>query len=425
MARDEYSFTPEHKEELMGRTIRRAGEMRASERRRRRAVRASSGAVLVLLVAGGAIAFSLSGSSGKGGTTTPAGGPHTGAAATSTTTTSTIPPSHTKAEAIGPDFSPISFTAVSLDQWWVLGSVSCASGSCPQLLETTDGGTSFAVVGAPAGIDVQQGVLGGVRFGDATHGWAFGPGLWSTSNGGYSWTKVPVAGTVKDVEAGDGRAYALVCTTSSCSEMELLSAPISGGSFTKVSLPETLTEGASMSITGSTVLVSNGPASSGSKPVDFLVSTDGGSQFTAEASPCYAGLGGRAVTTVNGSSALWAACPTGMMAEGMISGDLGKSWSALTAGIEFTNDLQIAPVSASVALVGPYGDSAGLGLTTNGGKSFTKVLSGPSGSVVLWVAYSDSTRAYCLLSGGSSPGGDELMASNDGGSSWYRVQFAS
>jgi hypothetical protein len=53
-----------------------------------------------------------------------------------------------------------------------------------------------------------------VRFADAANGWAFGPGLWVTHNGGASWRQLSTRGqTVTSLEAADGRAVAVFATT--------------------------------------------------------------------------------------------------------------------------------------------------------------------------------------------------------------------
>ncbi len=61
----------------------------------------------------------------------------------------------------------------------------------------------------PAGPSGATGVSA-IRFLNDTYGWAFGPELWATSDGGTTWSQVTTSGArVTDLETSGGRAYAL------------------------------------------------------------------------------------------------------------------------------------------------------------------------------------------------------------------------
>ena len=77
-----------------------------------------------------------------------------------------------------------------------------------------------------------------IRFLNLNDGWAFGPGLWATHNGGQTWTQVATNGLrVTDLETVGARVFALFasCTGSGaafaggCTSFTLYSAPASGG----------------------------------------------------------------------------------------------------------------------------------------------------------------------------------------------------
>lgn len=413
---------PHQRDEMLRRTLERAGELRARQQRRHQMLRTVPAVALVLVLTAGVATVIVTATSSNGHRPkTSATNPSSVTSTTSPASTTTTPPSTTMQKAVLPlnlkGFDPISFTAVSLDRWWVLGSVSCSRGRCPVMLATSNGGASFTRVAAPSGISVSFGTTSGVRFVTASDGWAFGPGLWSTTDGGDSWKAHATPGTTTDVEAGDGRVFGLACSHDSCS---LFSPNSSGFAVLKTGLKA----GASLSVSGPTVVVSNGPASStGDKPVTFLVSSSGGKGFTFRGSPCYPGLGGRAFVAISGGGDLWAACPTGMMAQAKRSENDGRTWSAITGAVEFSNGLGIAPVSAKTALVWPYANSDALGLTTNGGASFRTSLKAPSGGVVLWAGFSDPSRAYCLIATSSSSYSNELWESSNSARSWHRVTF--
>jgi hypothetical protein len=325
-------------------------------------------------------------------------------------------------------FDPLSFSAVSLQKWWVLGSIPCDKVQrCPVILRTTDGGIHFERVAAPNLGSVGTGpMVSGVRFANGSQGWVFGPGLWSTDNGGATWEEQGVSGLVVDVEAGDGVAYALVCATrsTSCPTMDLLRSGAPGGSWKKVNLPAPLFVGSELAVQGSHVYITNGVGDQqGEQGSSLLISTDGGRHFVVEQSGCFAGLGGRVQPAISGGGILWESCPTGMMAEARRSNDDGETWHVLAKYL-FSNGLSFAAASATTALVWPSPPSGGLALTTDGGSTLRTVFRGPAGSDLFWAGYSDPWRAYLLIATNTFPYAGQLWKSSDGGAIWSQVHFA-
>jgi hypothetical protein len=111
-----------------------------------------------------------------------------------------------------PDYVPSSVTWDSLSTGWVLGPAGtpghCANANpdvCTSIARTDDGGQTWHGVPAPPTTGVT-----GLRFLNATYGWAYGPQLWATDDGGDHWHQV-ATGTlsVPQLETINGRAYAL------------------------------------------------------------------------------------------------------------------------------------------------------------------------------------------------------------------------
>ena len=112
-----------------------------------------------------------------------------------------------------PNFTPSSVTWDSLSTGWVLGPAGtpgkCGaqqdSSVCTSVAVTHDGGQTWSGVPAPTTTGVSD-----LRFLNQTDGWAFGPQLWATDDGGDHWHLV-VTGTssVPQLETINGRAYAL------------------------------------------------------------------------------------------------------------------------------------------------------------------------------------------------------------------------
>ena len=94
----------------------------------------------------------------------------------------------------------------------------------------------------------------------------------------------------------------------------------------------------------------NGPnlylLSGNEPPLVLLYSADKATSFSRRIDPCTPGLGGRVTAAANGSPALWAACPTGTMAEVKLSANGARTWLVGTPGGAFPNSVGIAAASA-------------------------------------------------------------------------------
>lgn len=126
---------------------------------------------------------------------------------------------------VPPGFSVGSVTFISSSQGWVLGSYRCDRHPCTALIRTTDGGIHWRRLDAPkVGHSVSgfcAGAVSEVTFADARHGFAFGPGLWRTGDGGHSWhRRRSPAGLhrawVYGLAATHQRVYAVVSRAHSC-----------------------------------------------------------------------------------------------------------------------------------------------------------------------------------------------------------------
>ena len=128
-----------------------------------------------------------------------------------------------QAHPVPANFQPTSITFVSSQAAWVIGQAgtpgTCANKDayiCTSIARTDNDGQSWQGGPAPdtGGPSGATGVSG-IRFLNDTYGWAFGPELWATDDGGDSWTQVNTFGMrVTDLEASGGRAYALFATCS-------------------------------------------------------------------------------------------------------------------------------------------------------------------------------------------------------------------
>jgi hypothetical protein len=173
---------------------------------------------------------------------------------------------------VPPDFRPTSVTFIGLYSGWVIGQAGtpghCATQYCTSVARTENTGKTWAGAAAPlAGpADGATGVSQ-IRFLNREDGWAFGPQLFATHDGGQTWTSVNTHGLrVTDLETVGNRAFALFasCTgtgtafASQCVSYTLYSSPDTSDDWTPVG-PATsgLTNGgqdgaAALALTGTT-----------------------------------------------------------------------------------------------------------------------------------------------------------------------------
>jgi hypothetical protein len=129
------------------------------------------------------------------------------------------------------NFAPTSITFVGGASGAVIGqtTTSCPAGhTCTTVAGTLNYGKSWSWIGAPpAGGPAGDTGVSQIRFHDDDNGWAFGPALYRTHDGGASWTKVTgLPGRVIDLAtvgitafavvahcSGTGASYAAGCTS--------------------------------------------------------------------------------------------------------------------------------------------------------------------------------------------------------------------
>jgi photosystem II stability/assembly factor-like uncharacterized protein len=129
-----------------------------------------------------------------------------------------VPPTAPVGELVGtaasPVFRPTGVSFIDESEGWVSGG-GCGIDRCARFLHTRDGGRRWEPVGAlaPEGMSTAEAdEVKDVRFSDARNGWAFDRGLWSTHDGGATWTVLHVGSPVLALETTGAKAYALVAS---------------------------------------------------------------------------------------------------------------------------------------------------------------------------------------------------------------------
>ncbi len=289
------------------------------------------------------------------------------------------------------NFQPSSVTFVDPDTGWVIGQAgtpgTCANKDpyiCTSIARTDDAGQTWHGRPAPdAGAPDGASGVSGIRFLNGLDGWAFGPGLWATHDGGDTWTQVNTGGQrVTDLETVSGRAYALFASCSGaagsdfaadCTSYTLKTTDAAADDWVPAGgLPDHLTAAGDMTsamiaLTGATgyLLAPDGTLYSG--PI-------GGAWQRAGAAPCPPGP---ALADGQPSSALLAlanpttlalACNTSGGVQIYTSADSGTTWNAQSA-VPWTGTAR--PASAASLAAAPDGtlvlaSAGGLGVLPAG-----------------------------------------------------------
>jgi hypothetical protein len=255
-----------------------------------------------------------------------------------------------------------------------------------------------------------------LRFATANDGWAFGPQLWATHDGGASWHQIAESGTVVDVEAAAGVVYATVGSA-------LLKSAVGNDAFATVA-------GAPA---GASSIVLHGKAvwliGSGGGTSSYVVSPDGVS-WRAVANPCTDQLGLAGVAPVTATS-VYLLCDgdagAGSVTKAVLySTDGGVHGTPTTTAPARGGDSSgITAASTAVVVVPAMSGASELYRTADGGHTWTTVLQKGDGGVGYFdVGFTTATQGVAVYGyPGRGETSSQLLITRDAGASWAAVTF--
>ncbi len=311
-----------------------------------------------------------------------------------------------------------SVTFISANEGWALVTAECGGPCQVVLAHTTDGGRSWSAVPAPPTtfsiVPFGNGGVWQVRFADRLDGWAYGPELWTTHDGGTHWVKSTIK-TVYGLEAGAGIVHAVIFDQATTS-FRIESSPVHQDSWTT---------------SGTTIPVGAGPVPS----IQLVLSGSSGwivevdrtvvagarlsnGQWQPWTPPCTT-VGGPAYLAASDATHLVADCTEGVWTGPAISDHL---YVSTDGGSTFTR--QAAPLPNystvnSVATPAPGVVLVGRGeiiATFDGGRSWQTVYHVPS----TLVGFTTPSQGVAITDTNTPP---QLVMTRDGGHTWAVVAF--
>jgi hypothetical protein len=326
----------------------------------------------------------------------------------------------------------------------------CATAYCTSLAGTSNYGSTWYGVSAPVtgGPEGSSGVSQ-IRFLNTSDGWAFGPQLWVTHDGGRNWTQEDTDGMrVTDLETAGNRAFALFATCTG-------SGPDYAAACTAFSL-YTSTAGSDQWQPAAGPVSGLGPAGSGLAASASLVLTESQGYLLAPSGELLSGpLTGGAWTVASKQEPCLpgAPLPDGQPEGALLAADASELVLVCASGTDNATDSQTKTVLESSdngvswsapRSVGPAGiatsvatqgqgslvvlaTDAGIYLSGNGGNSWDLVQGSPAGATAGagGFSYIGMTSPLDGVALPADPLLHEVYITTDGGRNWQAHAVAS
>jgi hypothetical protein len=327
-------------------------------------------------------------------------------------------------------FSPSSMTFVSPTRAWALGG-DCGQLSCPKasLLSSDDRGQTWRPVNPPPARLDQAGTdaVHAVRFANDHDGYAFGGALWSTHDGGASWTRVGVPGSTSGTEV-------VALEVASHVTHAVISAP---DGFRVMSSPD---DHDAWHLASIVLPYGGGPVPSAQLVLNhdagWLLENDrvvtAGARlvngtWSAWTPPCVNG-GGPATLAASDASNVVAVCQEGIWGGPstpetrlFASTDGGATFAAASGHLADPTALDVTAAATPAAGTVVVGGRDGLHGTFDGGRTWTTVWNATGG--VTWSELGFTTKQQGVAVVEAEGGRGEVLLTMDAGHHWNPVSF--
>ena len=359
---------------------------------------------------------------------------HHGTASRTPTTLSPTPattvPTTTIATVPGPPtFQVFDLWFVDAGHGWVLGLECPSPGVCRAGIRATDdGGRTWRKTGAPpVGISTADGrsSVSQIRFADRSNGFALGPSLFVTHDGGRSWAEGGVAGRVRALEAVGASVWALgeePCPSGVCPVQLVVSSDF-GRTWGRapVQPPVPGSPGMLLRFGQNAAWLLSWNYGAGGSSGALNITRDGGRSWHELPNPCAAEYASDDQLATSDGAHLWLLC-AGQPSAGQqlktlhLSADGGASWSGPTDAPAYGYLHNLVGTSSSRGWLTL--DRATLETTADGGKSWQQAIpidaANPGDGSAGPVRFVDSHRGWVGIGG-------DVFRTVDGGVHWTRV----
>jgi photosystem II stability/assembly factor-like uncharacterized protein len=327
-----------------------------------------------------------------------------------------------------PGFVPQSLSFVSQDEGYLWGSAGTAARGV--VAKTTDGGTSWTRLPSPRVNDSLAGRHGAgqIRFATGDVGFVYGARNFITTDGGQHWSAFPTAGYVADLEAMQGRIWALIRNCEHCRSVRLYSATAADPALRRVrQVPVMRSHGGAPEVAGAASIAVSGTR------VDVIAGSAGfwtspdGRHWKQQHDPCPSRLAGTPVKSalVTTTDTLGVAVACGYHVSGSdetkrlyTSRNSGASWQAVRSQPAALGYLQtLSAGSTSDIIVGT--SRGGAQLSHDGGASWAA--SPPGGVQLSFVGFIWLSHIVAVADPLSRVG--SFATSTDAGRHWSFTNF--
>jgi hypothetical protein len=375
--------------------------------------------------------------------------------------TSALTPGGSSGQPVPPNFQPSSVTFISQDDGAVIGQAGTPGDCgppepsvCTSMAGTSTYGGSWYGVSAPvAGAPDGASGVGQLRFLNAHDGWAFGPQLWVTHDGGAHWSPEQTDGMrVTSLEASDGRAVAIFAScagagsayAADCSSFALYSSLAESNGWQPVAVPAGgMQTGAGQP--GSASLVLDGSTGYLLAPSGELLSGPlGGASWSVASGPvvlqharCLPGApgsngqpAGALLAASSGELLLVCTSATSPVSDTQVkvvveSTSGGAHWSVIgaapTAGIAASVAIQAQDAGPDLVVLAT---NAGIYQSADGGKSWHLAQRSPEGASPAGFSYVGMTGPANGVALPADASLHEVFITTDGGGSWMAHQVS-